>query len=138
MSEKLDIGALRSIASVAPRGSWSVWTSNSWCRVFADQRGKYVTVVEPTKQPDGHVDLLFGAGGATFLETFTTDTVGELLDQLETSLAQLELAHRIHDEVMQRVEVLREQAECYAFLLKHHRSFPGLSTFITRLRLIRQ
>jgi hypothetical protein len=77
MSDKaeLDIDALRAVASAAPRGRWSVWTSNSWRRVFSDQLGKHVTVVEPTKQPDGHVDLLFGAGVATFLETFTADTV---------------------------------------------------------------
>lgn len=84
MSEniKIDIDALRSVASAAPRGRWSVWTSNSWRRVFSDQLGKHVTVVEPTKQPDGHVDLLFGAGVATFLETFTADKVLELLDEI--------------------------------------------------------
>lgn len=84
MSEKakLDIDTLRAVASAAPRGRWSVWTSNSWRRVFSDQRGKHVTVVEPTTQPSGHADLLFGAGVATYLETFTADTVLELLDEL--------------------------------------------------------
>lgn len=124
-----DIDALRAIANAAPRGSWSVWTSNSWRRVFADQRGKYVTVVEPTTQPDGHADLLFGAGVATFLETFTADIVLELLDQLETAQARAGLLQQIHDEVMQRVEALREQADSYAFLLKRRSSFPSLSTF---------
>jgi hypothetical protein len=91
MSEKakLDIDALRAVASAAPRGRWSVWTSNSWRRVFSDQRGKHVSVIEPTTQPDGHVDLLFGAGVATYLESFPAEVALELLEQLESSLRQL-------------------------------------------------
>lgn len=89
MSEtvKIDIEMLRKIADAAPRGRWSVWTSNSWRRVFSDQRGKHVSVIEPTTQPDGHVDLLFGAGVATYLESFPAEVALELLDELAAARA---------------------------------------------------
>lgn len=111
MSEKakLDIDALRSVASAAPRGRWSVWTSNSWRRVFSDQRGKHVSVIEPTTQPDGHVDLLFGAGVATYLESFPAEVAIELLDEVAAARAAradlfrlLEKAHGVIDLLLAR------------------------------------
>lgn len=92
MIEPIYIEELRRVATAAPRGRWSVWTTNSWRRVFADQRGRhvtYVTVIEPATQPGGQVDLLFGAGVATFLETFTAETVLELLDELTAARGAL-------------------------------------------------
>ncbi|WP_075357891.1 hypothetical protein [Caballeronia sordidicola] len=103
-NSKLDIDVLRRVAEAAPSGRWSVWTSNSWRRVFADQRGKHVSVVEPTTQGDGHADLLFGAGVATYLESFPAEVALELLDELVAARAAnadlfglLERAHRAID-----------------------------------------
>lgn len=111
MSEKtvLDIDELRSITSAAPRGRWSVWTSNSWRRVFADQLGKHVTVVEPTKQRDGHVDLLFGAGVAQYLEAFPAEVALQLLDKLADARADRTDLFRLLEKAHGAIDLLLAQ-----------------------------
>lgn len=111
MSEKakLDIDALRLVASSAPRGRWSVWTSNSWRRVFSDQRGKHVSVIEPTTQQDGHADLLFGAGVATYLESFPAEVALELLDELAAARAAQADLFRLLERAHSAIDLLLAQ-----------------------------
>jgi hypothetical protein len=84
----IDLGKLEVIAKDAPRGEWEVWTSNSWRRVMARDKGDVARVIEPTTHPkDKWPDLIFGNGVQAYLEAMQPATILALIAEVGAARA---------------------------------------------------
>jgi hypothetical protein len=82
----IDLDKLEAIAKAAPRGEWEVWTSNSWRRVMARDKGDVARVIEPTTHPmDKWPDLIFGSGVDAYLEEMQPATILALIAEVRAA-----------------------------------------------------
>lgn len=82
----IDLDKLEAISKAAPQGQWEVWTSDSWRRVMARDRGNTMRVIEPTNHPmDKWPDLIFGDGVQAYLEAIQPSAILELIAEVRTA-----------------------------------------------------
>jgi len=75
----IDIEQIEAIAKAAPQGAWQVWTSNSWRRVYANDKPAITPCVQ---RHDNHPDLMFAPGVKEWLEGVTPAAVLELVAEV--------------------------------------------------------
>ncbi|KWK75744.1 hypothetical protein [Burkholderia ubonensis] len=78
----IDVKKLRELAQALPQGDFSVWTSNSWRRIYI---GDAPAITPCIQRYDNQPDLSFGEGVKAFIEAIGAQTILALCDRLEAA-----------------------------------------------------
>ncbi|KVE31534.1 hypothetical protein [Burkholderia sp. TSV86] len=91
---EFDVKKLRELAQALPHGDFSVWTSNSWRRIYI---GDEPAITPCVQRYDNHPDLSFGEGVAAFIEAIGPQTILALCDRLEAAEKVCDAAQAVLD-----------------------------------------
>ena len=91
------IAELRELLAKATPLPWKWWTSNSWRRLRHDDRGRTVSVIEPTIQGDDHPDCIVSQDDMSLMDA-AFEILPALIDAAERAEKNLQHAAIMHAE----------------------------------------